>query len=807
MYKAFGIALRIIFSILLSQRAILLVMVPGIILLPGLHASSIPIESDYTSAYRIEYDPTTTLHCPVASQLSQGRNNPGSIGLTLSGGGARGLAHIGVLHVIDSAGLRIDYINGTSMGSIVGGMYAAGYSASEIEEFALTMDWNSQFGRFAELDNVHIRHRWNFERNIIELPFEEGSFQIKTGVIEGQHLWNTLYEIFFHVRHLKDFESLRIPFSCVATDIENGDAVIMKSGDLVKAIRASIAIPAVFTTVARDGRKLVDGGVANNFPVDVIKDMGAEFVIGVNVSQGLRPAEALYTPIDIIYQMGFFQNNQIYRANREIVDMFLEPDLDEFTIASFENAREIIEQGKKIARVRYADFVSLAKAQQTTDKENQLLENTKIRREQKDLSRHTYLVVDSVNFNGLEKVRTRYIRNLAGINTGDTLNAGHITTMINRFFSTGYFSRINYDLIKTKEEGPEAVLSFNFYENSFSKISASLHYNSFLGVGLIGELSTSKFLLYNLSADIRTRIGEKPAIYAGFDFFTNERQRAWINSNFSADYFSFDVYEDFEAVSRYKQGYSHFETTINRLTGRRSYISGGALYYFQSLTPGTRSDFIIEGRNKGYRTFINWKMYSLNRHAFPQRGHRGSISASWFFNQKPALDITDESGNRLTLQDIGINIGNFLQAGFNWESYIPINMRLTSFTHFQGGYNFNYEQGFINMFNIGGIDPFLRDQVTFAGLNEYSIMTKSVFYGGIGWQYNVWDRLYLTPKLNAAVFDFEIDNLVGITRDNLITGTALDLGFLTAAGPLKATFSYSPKTNRILGFVNFGWSF
>ncbi len=796
------------------------------------------------------------------SQSLQTGNDPGPVGLTLSGGGARGLAHIGVLHIIDSAGVRIDYINGTSMGSIVAAMYAAGYTVAEIESFALSMDWNSIFGRFGDLENVHLRHRNNFERNIIELPFDEGRFIIKTGVLEGQQLWNILNEVFFHVRHVDDFSTLKIPFSCVATDIETGEAVIMKSGDIVSAIRASIAIPAVFTVVERDGRKLVDGGVVNNFPADVIQDMGAEYVIGVNVSQGLRQAEQLTTPLDIIYQMGFFQNSINFSVNKDLADMLIEPDLTDFTPTSFSDAIEIIERGKKIARSFYPELVKLAHAQQAatsggepSETANLTINDTGVPPKDRDtievhitettngrqnaessttltngkiedsagvlsqelqkgdqlyhqsVPRKGYIVVESLTFNGLDRVREDFISNLVAVKTGDTLRPGDLTRITNRMFATGYFSRINYDMITEDPDERMAELIFNLYENPFTKFSAALHYNSFLGVGLIGGVSMNRFLLYKLSAEARARIGEKPAVYAGLDLFIDQQQRSWINSNFSGDYFPFDVHEDFEAVASYSQGYTHLETSINRTTGRRSYVSGGAVYYYQRLSPGTRSDIRIDGRNNGFRTFIEWKMHSVNRHAFPERGQRGSLSASWFFNQKPSLDITDQTGTRLSLEDIGINIGNFLQARFNWESYIQVTERMTSFSHFQGGYNFNYEQGFINMFNVGGIEPYLRDQIAFAGLTEYSMMTKSIFTGAFGWQYNVWDRFYLTPVFNAAIYDFELPELVTVTRDNFIFGASLDFGFLTSAGPLKATFSYSPQTNKLLGFVNFGWSF
>ena len=760
---------------------------------------------------------------------------PGAVGLTLSGGGARGLAHVGILHVIDSAGLKIDYITGTSMGAIAGALYASGYTVAEIESIAVSMDWNAMFGRFAELENVHLRHRENFERNIIELPFEQGRFSLKTGVIEGQQMWNQLHELFFHVRHIDDFSDLPIPFACVATDIETGEAIVMKNGNIVSAIRASMSIPAVLTTVERNERKLVDGGVVNNFPVDVVKDMGADFVVGVNVSQGLRQARELITPVDIIYQMAFFQDAQRFNLNREVTDIYIKPDLKGFTAASFDSTIEIIEQGKRIARQYYSQFEELALAQQAaktnekhmssdTEKETEaeqekmadpryepddrLVEHAGMEPEGTDkFSRNNFIVVDSVVFNGLERVRPSFISNIAGINRGDTLGPRDLTRITNRLFATGYFNRIDYDIDWNTPDNPETILKLNFFEDPFNKISAALHYNSFLGVGIIAGVSANKFLLYSLSAEVRARIGEKPAVYAGLDLFADDRQRTWINTSFSGDYFSFDVYENFEPLARYSQGYTHFETTINRVTGRRSYISGGASLYYQRLSPGTRSDMRIDGSNEGIRSFIRWKMHSLNRHAFPQRGQRGSLSATWYSNQDPSLKITDESGNTLSLSDIGITINNFLQARFNWESYIPVSSSLTSFTRFQAGYNFDYNQGFINMFNVGGISPYLRDQVSFAGLNEYELMTKSIFAGAMGWQYNVWDRFYLTPIINAALYDFEIDELYNITPDNFILGAALDIGFLTGVGPMNATFSYSPQTNNILAFINLGWSF
>jgi len=244
--------------------------------------------------------------------------------LTLSGGGAKGLAHIGVLSILDSLGIKVSCITGTSMGSIIGGMYAAGYSAREIEDFADNIDWEMLFSARTSLSYLPPQERENAGKNVLEVSLEKGKIMLPSGAIEGQQLWNVLNEMFLPVYTITRFEDLQIPFACVAANVENGEAVVMKQGSLTSAIRASMAIPSVFTFVDRDGLRLIDGGVVNNFPVDVARNMGADFVMGVNVSAGLRKAAELKTPFDIVYQMGFYADAQKFIDNKKITDIFIE---------------------------------------------------------------------------------------------------------------------------------------------------------------------------------------------------------------------------------------------------------------------------------------------------------------------------------------------------------------------------------------------------------------------------------------------------------------------------------------------------
>ncbi|MEP7238706.1 MAG: patatin-like phospholipase family protein, partial [Ferruginibacter sp.] len=222
----------------------------------------------------------------TASLLAQQNNVRPKIGLTLSGGGAKGLAHIGILKAIDSAGLKIDYITGTSMGAIVGALYASGYSGNEIESLRKEIDFDVLFSNNVALKTLSMEEKDQYSRFAIELPFINNKIRLTTGVITGQELNMKFSELFFHVYNVHNFNDLKIPFKCMATDLETGNLIVMDTGNIITALRATMAIPSVFSAVTRDNKKLVDGGLVRNFPVKNVKEMGADIVIGSNVTNG-----------------------------------------------------------------------------------------------------------------------------------------------------------------------------------------------------------------------------------------------------------------------------------------------------------------------------------------------------------------------------------------------------------------------------------------------------------------------------------------------------------------------------------------
>jgi len=717
-----------------------------------------------------------------------------SVGLTLSGGGARGLAHAGVLHVLDSLGVRVDYITGTSMGSIAGGMYASGYSAKEIEEFAIGMDWESMFARSSNLSYIHPARREDHRKFFLEVPVAERKIQLKTGAVEGQQLWNTLNEIFLHVHDIRDFSQLDIPFACIATNVETGDPVLLKDGNLITAIRASMAIPSVFTTVERDGMKLIDGGVVNNFPVVEAKNMGADYVIGVNVSQGLRPADELTNPIDIIYQMGFYSDAKSFIQNREATDLYIEPDLKGYTAASFANTQEIIEQGKIAARKMIDQLLELPQRDQHREG------NIAQQREQMQI------VIDTLQFNGLENVRPWFARNSMNIATGDTITSSALTRGINRLFATGYFERVHYNL-QSDEAGNGVTLVVDLKERPFSSLAAAVHFSSFSGVGLIGKVGSERLFTYNVMGELAILAGENPAFKSRLLFYTGDRRRSWFDLVNEGRIIIFPLYEDFEPIAEYRQRYFRSELSFNSVSGANGFFSLGSGFSFQGLSPRMRGRITIEGNIRAFDAFARYNINSLNRNSFPTSGQLFEGSLSYHFNQKPSLSTLRLDGQDSTLEDMGIEIGNFLQAKLNWETYVRISETLTQLLQFQFGYNFDYNQGFINNLNVGGTYAFLNNQVTFWGLNEYELITESVFAGQLGYQYHIGHGLYASAFSNAALYDFMLNRPEEIGSDNLVYGGALSLGYDSLIGPFELTFAYSPQSKRITGYLNLGWAF
>ncbi len=273
------------------------------------------------------------------------------IGLVLSGGGARCLSQIGILKVLEQNNIKIDYITGTSMGAVIGALYASGYSADEIQNKLLSKDIASMLNNDSSRYDLEVMQKDSLERSAIHFEIKDFALKMPQGFIFGQKQYNFLSDILWHVKDTKDFNKLKIPFRCAALDIENGNSEILSSGDLVDSIRASMAFPSIFSPVEIDGKLLVDGGVKLNFPVMECRKMGADIVIAVDTRTYMLKKDKLDTFTAIANQSIKILMDTNVKKQIEAADIIMRPKLNKYETMGFDNNFEIVEAGKTEALI------------------------------------------------------------------------------------------------------------------------------------------------------------------------------------------------------------------------------------------------------------------------------------------------------------------------------------------------------------------------------------------------------------------------------------------------------------------------
>ncbi len=362
------------------------------------------------------------------------------VGLVLAGGGARGLAHIGVLKYLEENNIRVQAIAGTSMGSIVGGLYASGMSAVEIEQIVSTLDWQKAFNDDAPRDQLTFRRKqedYDFLARA-RLRFKDGRFRIPMGIVEGQNLNLMLHNLVSHASKVTDFDRLPIPYRAVATDIATGDAVVLDHGDLATAMRASMSIPSAFAPVDMDGRLLVDGGIAKNIPVDVVQAMGVDRLIVIDIGTPLSTRKQLENGgvISVIDQLTTIltrknSEQQIALMGRD--DILIMPALDTagITTMGFDKAELAIQLGYEAARSMHEQLASLASPDAP--------ESIAVRTLRPP-------VIDRVEVHTDAPVSSKLLRNMISQRTGKRLDRDKLEEDITEIYGLDEFSRVDYEI-------------------------------------------------------------------------------------------------------------------------------------------------------------------------------------------------------------------------------------------------------------------------------------------------------------------------------------------------------------------------
>jgi len=361
---------------------------------------------------------------------------PPKVGLVLSGGGAKGLAHIGTLKIIEEAGVKIDYIGGTSMGAIVGALYASGYSATQLDSIFNSTDFAALIQDNVPRSAKTFYEKDDSERYALGLPFDNFKVSFPQAISGGQNIYNEFVRLLYHVKDVQDFNKLPIPFLCIATNVETGEPVLLNQGYLPEAIMASGTFPSLFEPALLEDDILIDGGVVNNYPIDEVKNMGADLIIGVDVQDDLADRDALSSAAEILLQINNYRTVNDMVKKMEQTDVYIKPNIKGFSVIDFERGNEIIKNGELGALEKQNELRALAQLQNT---------------EAKSSTRPRIQVSDSLTINRLILVGNNnytrgYVKGKLRFSLGEKISFKKLKQGVSNLAATGNFKAIRYTL-------------------------------------------------------------------------------------------------------------------------------------------------------------------------------------------------------------------------------------------------------------------------------------------------------------------------------------------------------------------------
>ena len=421
------------------------------------------------------------------------------IGLCLSGGGAKGFSHIGILKVIDSLGIPIDYITGTSMGSIIGGMYAIGYTPEQMELEITQADW-------ADLLNPKPKRKYEsfstkdfLKRNLLTVGIEEGKVKLPSGLNNANKLYQRLHKITIGYHGDKDFIEFPRGFECVAANLNTGEEVFIKEGSLPDAMRASMSLPSMFMPHKYRNTTYVDGGTLNNFPTDELKKLGCDIIIGVDLQTTIDDTtEASITKV--LEKTSMFTNFQTNKARQDLCDVLIRPDLTGYTTNDFDQGLGLISRGLAAGRAHANELAQLADRAKNRSPQN--------------ISPYNKLdsvVVSQVIINGLNRVSQSYVLGNINIEPNEKVAIDDLEEDISNLYGSSYFIYATYNLIADNATNSSYTAVFNLQESPYDlDIGIGLHYDPDYKTGILLNLYTRNLLVKGSRLNFDLVFSERP---------------------------------------------------------------------------------------------------------------------------------------------------------------------------------------------------------------------------------------------------------------------------------------------------------
>lgn len=730
------------------------------------------------------------------TQPTQGKKP--KVALVLSGGGAKGLAHIPTLQALDSLGIVPDLIVGNSMGSIVGALYAMGYSGDSIHGILQKTNWDKLMSGGISLQNVSPEEKAEFGRYAIEMDWVEGSLRLGNFLVNDQSLREFISILTFPVYDVTDFDDLEIPFRAMATDIVNGKEVILSKGSLALAMRASMSIPGVFQAVPYEGTLLIDGGLLNNFPVDVAKSMGADFIIGSDVGDKPFTKETLNKLPSLMSQATMLNSNIKRPENRALCNILIDHSGKlMYSSADFNKANIIYENGKIALKEKIDTLAGLSKV---LKQYNQLKRSAPKERGKFSL--------DTVTYNGISKENLALVKAHADIKVDSLYNIEEVIAGINRAMGTTLFIQIAYDL---DIDDNETALHINGVERSPNQLKGGLHYDGYHGIGVIFNY-TGRNLIGNASRTLITAdIAEQPKLRLQYQKNFGRNRNWWWRAELYGQQLKQKVFLKGSYVENVRNRYHLFDNQANwNLSPLRSYVGIGVKYDNTNIKPTVNPELnenifkFSWYNNYDIELYAHYDYNSMNQVHFATKGThlKGYLGRSLYGDLN--VDFSDE-----TIPDYDGATNGYTRLGLDAERRFGVTDKVIAIVGLSGHFIFEdpktgdevlFSDATLNAkyFLGGNVNTARSSYHVFPGLQEEELIVSQFVKLNLAMQINAMNNIYITPHIDAASVGFGdfgdyIDN--AFDTDGKWSDSK-DPSYLISTG---TTFSY----NSILGPVNF----
>ncbi len=691
----------------------------------------------------------------VHSQVKEGLvipKNP-KIGLSLAGGGAKGFAHVGVLKVLDSLGVKVDYISGTSMGAIVGGLYASGYTGKDIEKIVMDTDFYSLI-RDSKMRTENTFFNKSVDKYLMSIPLKNGKITLPSSISSGQKNVYLLKELFKNVSTIDDFSKLPIPFMCVATNLESGNMQIFENGDLVQSIMASSAFPSLMDPVKIGDSIYIDGAMTVNYPSKPLKDKGIDIVIGVDLNQDLSKRQDLNNIISILNQIIDFGIKKDTRRQYKFTDINIKPNLTGMTATSYDEKKKILDSGF-VEGLKYTKIL------------NELPKRSfdRLRQPINPVYSNVYKI-NSIALIGGKIYGKNYVLGKMGLRLPSMQTYGSINKGIDKLVATNNYRFINYDIVT--ENNLNYLKLYVTEDDARHFLKFGLHYDEIFKTGLLLNYSAKRLLFKNSNLSLDVVVGDKPRYYLNY-FVDNGYIPGF---GFYSSGMSFDLKGN-NNVNIDKWEWLRNELYMQSIWKDKYAIGAGLSHdYFEAELNKT---------NKRYSRFLNpyvfLKSDTQDDKDFPRRG--------FYLNAEgKVIDMLKSEVEKRVVQvkaDIRINI--------------PLSKQFSYHLNLYGGVTIGDDLPEFYQYRLGGIfEQNIANFKTFNGFYFAQLNSNNVALISNDIQFKFYKNFFLSGNFSFANLsdDISFEDTAKVNYSSM----GITAGYKSPFGQVKFNFSHSLKNNQ-----------